>query len=887
MKKITLLIVFLFALVGFSQTNKQIIQGYLEANRAKTQLTSQDVSNWIFLGEQSSTSTGITNYNIAQSYNGVEIFDTQSNAWVKNDAVIKIENRFKSNVAQKANSASPTLSVTEALQRAFSNLEVAQTATFSVTATEANNTFVLSSTAQQDPINAKLVFVNTADNKLKLAWSFQLFSLDTKHYWDIRVDAASGTILEKRDLMISCNFGEKSKNQAAKGIFSFEKSAFNNKKSSLLVATPGNYRVIPFNYESPNHHPFELVTTAGDVLASPNGWHNANTLTSTNAALKFTYTRGNNVIAQEDANGDNLFATNGVRTDGGATLNFDFPFGGPTLLPAVYTPAATTNLFYVVNSMHDVWYHYGFDEANHNYQQSSYSRGGTASVGPDNVQADSQDGYSQTTPTLNNANFAPTNDGTRPRLQMYMWTLNAPPTDYITVNSPSTIAGPRAATSNVFNTTDSVPVPAAPNGITSDLVLYDNNPAGAHSACQPATNAFDLSGKIALIKRGGCFFNLKVKNAQDAGAIAVIMMDSIPNNPSRLNMSSTGVLGITIPAIFITKEIGDSFIAEMANGPVNVKLEIPANLYLYGDGDFDNLIIAHEYGHGISNRLVSGGSTGCMTNAEQMGEGWSDWFGLIMQMKAGETGAESRGVGTYVVNQPTTGVGIRSVPYSTDMSICPLTLVNSNDVEVHNLGEAWAATLWDLAWAYVRKYGFDPDVYNGTGGNNKVMRLVLDALKLQGCNTASYISGRDNIFAADQASTGGVDYCLIADVFTRRGMGLNATSGLATNALDQVEDFTPFPAGPNCTLAVNYFEANDMIRIYPNPTNGMLNVRVNQFVGSVNIQVVDLNGRIVFATNATDFNVEKTIDLSQLQKGIYVLKVSGEGLNYNEKIILR
>ena len=39
--------------------------------------------------------------------------------------------------------------------------------------------------------------------------------------------------------------------------------------------------------------------------------------------------------------------------------------------------------------------------------------------------------------------------------------------------------------------------------------------------------------------------------------------------------------------------------------------------------------------------------------------------------------------------------------------------------------------LWDLTWAYVEKYGFDDDFLNGNGGNNRVMQLVTDGLKLQ------------------------------------------------------------------------------------------------------------------------------------------------------------
>lgn len=886
MKKITLLTAFLFSLVAVSQTTQQKIQSYFDSNLSKLGVTKQDVSEWSIEGETSSSTTKITNYHVVQRHQGIEVFDTQSNVWVKDGRVINMGNRFKSEISQKVNTTSPALNVLQAVSSAYDKLGMSNPNSFSILETKTNNKYLLSDGVKDDEITAKLVYQSTSDNKLKLSWAFQIHTPDGSHYWDLRIDAINGQILEKNDLTVSCTFG-KHKHATAKKGFNFEKNLFSSSNSSLVV-TPATYKVIPYNYISPNHHAFELITTTGNALASPNGWHDSNAMGGTNAALKFTYSRGNNILAQEDANGDN---GSGIRAEGGAALNFDFSYGGQTAVPTTYTSAATTNLFYMTNIMHDVWYQYGFDEANGNFQQNNLGRGGVNSATGDYVQADSQDGYSQTTPTLDNANFTPTNDGVRPRIQMFLWTAGAPPTNYIQVNSPSSIAGPRPATTNVFEGTDRIPVPVSPNGITSDLVLYTNVPVNVgqstNSACQAPTNPFDISGKIALIKRGGCFFSNKVKNAQDAGATAVIVMDSIPNNPVRLSMSSTGLLGITIPAVFITKEIGDELIAEMANGPVNVKLEVPTDLYLYADGDFDNGIISHEYGHGISNRLVGGGLAGCMTNQEQMGEGWSDWFSLMMQLKTGDTGADPKVIGTYAINEPNDGAGIRDFPYSTDMTINPRTFLSSNwpydavdTTYRYKIGEFWASVLWDLNWAYINKYGFDPDIYNGTGGNNKVMRLVLDALKLDTCNNTNMITGRDNIFAAEMATTGGADHDMIAQVFTTRGLGLNASSGLPSDSTDQTEDFTPFPL-----LSSTQFSYDNSVRVSPNPSNGVYNIRINKFVGKVAIQVVDINGRMIFNQTDDKFNIEKSIDLSNFQHGVYILKINGENLNYTEKLI--
>src|SRR5690606_26714187 len=98
--------------------------------------------------------------------------------------------------------------------------------------------------------------------------------------------------------------------------------------------------------------------------------------------------------------------------------------------------------------------------------------------------------------------------------------------------------------------------------------------------------------------------------------------------------------------------------AQDGSGTCNANFSTPTDgnlprmqMYVCGtqDGDFDNLVIVHEYGHGISIRLTGGAAnSGCLSNQEQMGEGWSDWYGLLMTMEPGDTSTDSRAVGTYL-----------------------------------------------------------------------------------------------------------------------------------------------------------------------------------------------------------------------------------------------
>lgn len=229
------------------------------------------------------------------------------------------------------------------------------------------------------------------------------------------------------------------------------------------------------------------------------------------------------------------------------------------------------------------------------------------------------------------------------------------------------------------------------------------------------------------------------------------------------------------------------------------------------DGDLDNLIVAHEYGHGISIRLVGGPSTNGLGGSEQMGEGWSDWFGLMLTMKNGDAGTDSRAVGNYALGQGTNGGGIRPTPYSTSFAVNGTTYADIGGLAVpHGVGYAWATVIWDLTWALVDNQGFDTDFYNGTGGNNVAMALIIEGLKNTATNPG-FVSGRDGILQADQDLYGGQYNCIIWDVFAARGVGLNAnenTNGGTNTNTDQTTSFVSGCGGGGsepCSATVSSF----------------------------------------------------------------------------------
>lgn len=924
MKKIILFFMLFVSVIGFSQSERVLIKNYLEANKQKLGLSANDISDWDIQSTGTSADESVNYYYVIQRFHGVELFRAVSTFSVKNNEVIYFANRFESAISNRVNASTPSLSAIQALTKAYAHFGLVNTTPFSIiSSTDDKHLLISNSMNSFADVQAVLVYQNKSDKSLKLAWDFTIDTPKHDNLWSVRIDAQTGAVLEQNDMVLSCDFST-SRSCLPSDVhfdshFNFTSNVF-DKSSSLLETQGGAYRVVPFNFESPNHTARQLISNPENTTASPKGWHDTNTLAGANTNLKYTYTRGNNSWARADYAGNDpssysattASTATGYAPNGGATLNFDYTYPGTSVAAKTYIDAAATNLFYMTNIMHDVWYFAGFNEVNGNFQKTNYaSTPGTAGA-HDFVWADAQDGSDiSPTPSANNANFStPTDAGlsngsNSPRMQMYLWSYRKV-TQLLNVTSPSDIAGLKYAGDNLFNP-GHVNVPVAPNAVQTDLVLFDDGTPDVGQtdnadACTAAVNAAAISGKIVVIRRstsvanGGtpCSFIEKVQFAQAANAVGVIIVNNDTTAPNTyLGMSGAATSTITIPAISVSLNTGEAIIAKLKAGiPVNAKIQSPTALELFvnTDGDLDNGVIAHEFGHGISTRLAGGRlNSSCLNNYDQMGEGWSDWFAMMMQIKPGDVGTTPKGLATFVINQETTGGGLRSYPYTTDMTVNPLTFVDSNSPIPDDpantsyryvTGDFWATVLWDLAWKYIETYGYDDNKYTGTGGNNKVMKLVLDGLKAQPCQP-TIVDGRDALIAADLASTGGANKCLITEVFRRRGVGLNASSGSNMDPDDQVEDFTPY-AG--CSMGTDTFNTND-IYIYPNPTHSIFNVKVNGFVGKIDIKVIDLNGRVILEETVQNGTDVTTINLSAFQSGMYIVKVQGDNLNYSQKLI--
>jgi len=828
---------------------------------AKLGLNAPDVADPAVTSSYTEADSKVTHVYLRQRYQGIEVYGAEADLHVDaSNKVVSLHSAFVSNVTGAASVAAkaPTLTPAQAVGAAARALGLAAPSRLEVVQAGEPTTGLKFNEGgiARSPIAVKLMYQSTESKQLVLVWDVTIDDATSEHYWNVRVNATSGALVDKTDYTVSEPVSFSELTQRALGTKNWPEPAVTNS-----VAAPNSYNVYPLTVESPLYGSRQVVVNPADPTFSPFGWHDTNGVTGP----EYTITRGNNVHAYEDRNRANA---PGYSPDGGTDLIFDYPFD-QTAAPQVYQNAAITNLFYWNNLMHDYMAYKGFDEVSGNFQVKNYTSLG---LGNDDVRAEAQDGGG-----TNNANFSTPNDGSRPRMQMYLW-----PGGTGSITAPATIAGSLPMRGTAYGRTLTAAGP-----ISGRVVLANDGSANPPRACNPLLNGAEISGNIALVYRGGtCSTPSKIRNAQNAGARLVIIADSIPNTAIANYGGATDTVGLRIPSVSISKADGDKMRAALTSG-VNVTVSVTG---VIRDGDFDNGVIAHEFGHGISNRLTGGpANSNCLGNAEQMGEGWSDFFGLWMTTKPGDQGFTPRGIGNYVTGAPTDGYGIRPQRYSTDFAVNNQTyaLVGTGQyTAVHAIGSVWAATLWDLNWKLVEKYGYNKDLRAKTGGNNIALKLVLDGCKLQVCRPG-FLDGRDAILKADSIYNNKANTYLIWQVFARRGMGIDAVQGSSNVLTDNAAGYLI----PTRVLATQSQQQRDqLLELYPNPASTSLSLRLPVSSKTpVQVTLQTIMGTTVQSTSIATAELQRGAELNigQVANGLYIVQLRTEAGTFSKKVLIQ
>ena len=786
--KTVFFLTFGFLSLSFGQSTDLLQQVYRHIEE-KYSLQKQSIGDLYIKSQYLTQHNQVRHLNVIQVIDGIEVLGTGINLAMQQDGKISsVSHHLRKMDGVQPNRKEPLISAAQSIITAASSLGKSSRAVpdFIKNLEYGGALYSKSDISLQD-IPVDMGYLLTEEGNYKLVYVLFLEPTSNGKSYTCYVDAVSGESITNDPMTLNCKFEHGYLGQA-------ENCNDNLLIPSLLSKSPsgtnGTYHVLPVPVGSPSHGTFQVVTGVDDPVASPLGWHDDDGF----AGADHTDTRGNNVHAFSDRNWDYIPDTD---IDGGGALIFNFPFDEDNE-PVDNQGVAVTNLFYWSNIMHDFSYRYGFDEAAGNFQEYNYSGQGEDG---DYIEAQAQFGdldpvdcgvqSNNDVDCINNADFGITPDGVNGRMRMFTWDRDNN-SKFLDILEPEAIAGKVLTGLPVFGPE----ITTTP--VTGEVVIIDDGSFDPTLACNPVTNQPELEGKIALIDRGVCDFGLKVYYAQEAGAIGAIICNFedvvIPMGEGE------GSDEVVIPSVMITSADCQRIRLEAGTGVVvSFVAPEPTGGPLLRDGSLDNTIIAHEYTHGITNRLTSGpGNSGCLTpgaltgEAEEsygMSEGWSDFFALATTTRPGDVGTDRRGIGTYSNKEENTGRGIRPFPYSTDMSITPYTY---DDIVLENVpygvGAVWCSMIWDLYWELSDVYGWDPDLYQGTGGNNIAIQLIMDGLKLQGCNPG-FIEARDAILLADEMNNGGANQCIIWEVFAKRGLGFDAVGGDPDSRSDGKEGF--------------------------------------------------------------------------------------------------
>ena len=875
-----------------AQDYTSLLRNKLLSSRSSEGMTQQDLEGLTIYNQSTNRRSGVEHVYAIQKYNGIEIFNSIVTATFRGEELIHMGDKLQTGVASRVRNASPVLTPIQAATKAASLLG-AGTANFSTLERKSSQEVILDKGGvSADVVPVKLMYQLTDTNEFRLVWDLSIHMLDQPNWYSVRVDAENGEILSENDWYATCTFGPTESHShsqnATKSIAKSEKqSSFGFKAEEINTALNGpQYNVYPLPIINPNVGTPQLITDPSDPEASPFGWHDTDGV----EGADFTITRGNNVYAQDDVDRDNL--TFGDSPEGGADLVFDFEYNLNTEPENIFD-ATTTNLFYLNNIVHDVMYYYGFDEASGNFQETNYTGEG---FGNDFVIAQSQDPRFK-----NNASFATPPEAGMFRPVMMMHLFDEPELSLTLNVSGGSVDGNFTGIPANFGN----PVPGiGDTPITASLILVeDDNSEGstdANDGCDPIVNGAALAGNIAVMRRASCEFSDQALEAQNNGAIGVVIVNSVPSAPFAMTSGSFGSQ-VSIPAIMVGQSDGEALIEALLGGESLDGNLIMQQEYLL-DSSLDNLVVVHEYAHGISARLVAGPfAPNCINNEESMDEGWSDFYGLMFTMTEDDFPEEPRGVVNYLIGESETDGGIRPAPYSTDRDINDLTYgdtLNQDEISVpHGIGTVWATMLWDITWYLIDEYGFDADLYNGTSGNNIAIQLVTDGLKMTSC-IPGFEDARNGVIAAIEINSMIPEEdkeevtCAIWGIFAERGLGLSAEQRLTETRQDQVEAFDAPTFNANLgvcefpvMLNVDEFVENNF-SVFPNPSNGQINVSMRTNLGAGQIQIMDLNGRVVFSQ---DNLLEGTININAngLSTGVYLLQVSNQDVSEATKLIIK
>ena len=172
-----------------------LIINYLEGKKSDFNFKDRDLEQLVITNTYYSESTDITQVYLNQTFQGIKIFNIISSVAIKDDQVFYYANRFLSSISDKVNATEPVFSPISAIQKVATHFELGITQNIQQLEYDENRYVFTDSGISTQNIVVELVYVKSEEN-LKLAWDFIIYTKDSKHWWNVRVNAVTNEIIE-------------------------------------------------------------------------------------------------------------------------------------------------------------------------------------------------------------------------------------------------------------------------------------------------------------------------------------------------------------------------------------------------------------------------------------------------------------------------------------------------------------------------------------------------------------------------------------------------------------------------------------------------------------------------------------------------------------------
>ncbi len=411
------------------EKRSRVLKEFLVDNSSLIGARRQQIENLKVFSDYTNPDGKLSFVELNQEINGVPIFQGEIKAgFTRSGEIVRVINNFAPGMDEELLSTDfgdPAAAVRYAAEHIENDLAQTPLSKNETASTDLKSVFGENGSAA----TAEKMYFPTEPGVAVAAWRVLISGPNNAFY--VIVDAKNGTMLWRKNLT------EDQSESATYNVYA-NPNAMINAVSNPFPLKPGP--LSPDGSQGTSI-PRTLITRTGNEF--PYTFNNLGWITDGGNT-----TDGNNVQAGLDREIPNsgVYAPNDIDPAGMAAGSpnrvFDFPVSpgipsnpelntGESPLPAGQTAAgclaegtaaeltdfqkaSVTQLFYIANIYHDELYRLGFTEAARNFQNDNFGRGG---LGGDRLSAQAQD-----CSDVNNANFTTPADGTRPQMQMFLWT---------------------------------------------------------------------------------------------------------------------------------------------------------------------------------------------------------------------------------------------------------------------------------------------------------------------------------------------------------------------------------------------------------------------------------------------------------------------------------